>query len=251
MKCEEVVAFLDPLADDELPADTTVVVMNHIKGCTTCEQEWTYRFFLRRQFQELGSSIAVPGDGLKAVDRSLERIGDGSKVRKWIAVAASAAAIGLASFTWVRMQAANALSPTVRQMVQTYDEMFVPVKTAASEPQLQALADHVRFRPGALRFEGWTLASAEVVHLPGNPVCLLRMVFRSSFDGGQQTLLSYQACQGDVDVRGLAIRTVNGRAMHCGRSNGLSLVHWTSYGRDHMLISSIPEERLISLALGV
>lgn len=249
MKCDEVHSFLGPLVDDELPTDTTAIVMQHIASCLQCQQEWDAHLLLNKQFQQLHDSIAVPERGLASIDKSINALNPSPDSGLKIFAAATVMAIGLICLSFLHHEPER--RPTVfEQVLQTY-----PAKTmlaSATEPidmQLANLSHHVKFKPSAIDIPGWSLASADVLHLPGH-ICLLRLVYKA--DGpGQSTIAVYQSCQGQLKPYGLQERIVAGRHLHCGQVNGLAVIHWSDAERDQLFVSSLSEQDLMSLALRV
>lgn len=249
MKCDEVLTFLGPLVDDELPTDTTAIVMQHIAYCLKCQQEWDAHLLLTKQFQQLDDSIAVPADALANIDKRINSLNASSHSRLKIIAAAVAMVIGLLCLPFLRPHP-EPRSTVFEQALKTY-----PAKTAlaqSTEPikrQLEKLSHHVKFKPNAIDLPGWSLASADVVHLPGH-TCLLRLVYKA--DGpGQKTIAVYQSCQGQLKPNGLDERIVAGRHLRCGQVNGLAVIHWSDPDRDQLFVSSLSEQDLITIALRV
>lgn len=250
MKCEEVLTFLGPLVDNELPTDTTAVVMEHIASCLHCQQEWDAQLFLKRQFQQLDDSIVVSPRGLTLMDKRIDAMSSSPRVRQLLVVAATIIAVGLSCFAWLRPQLASR-SATLDQVLQTYSLNAIPANsTHPTDQQLKDLSQHVKFKPAAFDLPGWSLASADVLHLPEH-ICLLRLVYKSDSDAGLRPIAVYQSCQGQLEPPGLKERVVAGRHIRCGQLNGLTLVHWSDTGRDHLFVSSLSEHELMSLALRV
>lgn len=249
MKCDEVLTLLGPLVDDELPTDTTAIVMQHIASCLNCQQEWDAHLFLNQQFQQLDDSIVVPERGLANIDKRINAMNASPDSRLKMIAAAAIVAIGLLCFPFFqRLQEPR--STVFEQALRAYPGN--PVLARSSEPidiQLAKLSQHVKFKPRAINLPGWSLASADVVHLPGH-TCLLRLVYEA--DGpSQRTIAVYQSCQGQLRPRGLGERMVAGRHVRCGQINGLAVVHWSDAERDQLFVSSLSEQDLMSVALHV
>ena len=249
MKCDEVLTFLGPLVDDELPTDTTAIVMQHIASCLTCQQEWDAHLLLSKQFQQLDDSIAVPGHGLANIDRRIGSLNASSHSRLKIMAAAVAMAIGLLYVSFISPHP-EPRSTVFEQALKTYPAKTVLTRSTESiEEQLEKLSHHVKFKPSAIDLPGWSLAAADVVHLPGH-TCLLRLVYKA--DGpGQRTIAVYQSCQGQLKPYGLNERIVAGRHLRCGQVNGLAVIHWSDADRDQLFVSSLSEQDLITIALRV
>ena len=244
MKCDEVLTLLGPLVDDELPTDTTAIVMQHIASCFNCQQEWDAHLALNKQFQQLDDSITVPPRGLTNIDRRINAMNACRDSRVKMFAAAAIVATGLICLPFFQRQSEP--QPTVfEQVLQSYPRKPVLKRSSESiDSQLAKLSHHVKFKPSAVDLPGWSLASADVVHLPGH-TCLLRLVFTA--DGpGQRTIAVYQSCQGQLRPRGLEERSVAGRNVRCGQINGLAVVHWSDAERDQLFVSSLSEQDLMS-----
>lgn len=247
MKCDEVLTFLGPLVDDELPTDTTAIVMQHIASCLTCQQEWDAHLLLSKQFQQLDDSIAVPGHGLANIDRRISSLNASSHSRLRIMAAAVAMAIGLLCFSFLGPHPFTPGSTVFEQALKTYPAKTVLARsTEPIDKQLEKLSHHVKFKPSAIDLPGWSLASADVVHLPGH-TCLLRLVYKA----GPGQIAVYQSCQGQLKPHGLDERIVAGRRLRCGQINGLAVIHWSDADRDQLFVSSLSEQDLITIALRV
>lgn len=248
MKCDEALTHFGALVDDELPTDTTAIVMQHIAACLECQKEWDAQLHLNKQFQQLEDSITIPALGLERIDKRISALNSFQTAHLGI-VAAAIVACGLLCIPFLQHKPEKQ-STVFEQVFQTYPTN--PLIATSSEPidaQLKNLSPHVKFKPSPNHLPGWTLASADVLHLPGH-VCLLRMIYQA--DGaGKKTVAVYQSCKGQLTPHGLRERVIAGRHLYCGQVNGLAVIHWSDAERDQLFVSSLSEDDLISLALKV
>lgn len=252
MKCQEAIPLIDLLLDDELSAQIAAVVMDHIKACPSCQEIWDSRTLLRDRFLTLSKSVKVPDQALTRLDAQINKQGRVIAFGKRLPAMYAAAVLlaGLAFFLFNNMATHRMGAPiTASEIVDSYQDYSSPATKEASVADIKNLSRQVGFPVAIMNLPNWQLTSRQIVKLPGHSGCMVRLVYTSETGGKQQQLAVYEACQGQIKASGLKEHKMDGRVVCCGKVKDRSVVYFPKDGRDHLLVSSIPEHDLMALAL--
>lgn len=255
MKCDEVMPLIDPLLDNELPTQPIALIMEHIRNCPSCQDAWDSRLALRERFRKLAVSIPVPASALQHVDKALnlhlqqrQRFALFKRLTAW-AAAAAIIVVPATVFTVQKLTHHSYPPATVEEIVNVFRQESKPATPAQNKVDLDRLSHQAGFSIAKLNLRDWRLASADMVKIPSHSQCIVRLVYLSTASGKTKTITCYQACHGQIKVAGLNEHNIGGRYICCGKVHNLSVVYWPMQGRDHLLVSSLSEPDLMSLAL--
>ena len=255
MKCDEVFAQIDPLLDNELPTQPIALIMEHIRNCPPCQETWDSRLALRERFQKLSAVIPVPANALNRIDQSLntqvhrqQRVALVKKLSAW-AAAAAIVVVPAAIFAVQKLTHHTYPPATVEEIVSVFRQESKSAPPTKTKVDLDLLSRQAGFSIAQLNLRDWRLSSADMVKIPSHSQCIVRLVYVSTASGTPQRITCYQACRGQISVAGLHEHNIGGRYICCGKVDNFSVVYWPMQGRDHLLVSSLSEPDLMSLAL--
>ena len=251
MTCEEVIRFLYPLVDDELSVDTTTTVMHHLEGCAPCQAVWNALGSLRSRLRHFETKIPIPErltDGVRA-RVSANRKGAGTMTsRLWLSAAAAClVALCLVFCFFLGQSKPKALiSSDLIEYYRGHDRLQTAHSVRLSPAQI---VSETGLEP--INFPGWALVTAEICYLGDQRQQLVHLTYTAVVDGKAQSIDCFELPRGSFDPRGLYKQLINGRTLCCGRIDDLSIIELPAAKQDDILVSSMPEEKLFSLAPGI
>lgn len=256
MKCEEFKPFLDPLLDNELPTQPVAMLMEHIRNCCDCQQAWDARVALRERVRVFASRISLPEGGLRRVDEALQKdmsLKRNSRRFAGLILSSVAAALVIIPSTFFILKNSYSVSQkpaSVQEIVQSFRKENSTTSLPAPAANLGAISQSAGFPITELKMAKWHLSSAEMIKLPQHSQCLVKLTYISETNGKRKKVVCYQACHGQITADGLKEHQMNGRYFCCGKISDLSVVYWPNQGKDHLLVSTLPERDLVRLAFG-
>lgn len=256
MKCDEVRPLLDPLLDNELPTQPTALIMEHIRTCYDCQDAWDGRLSLRERMQAFASEISIPERRLQCIDEVLQK--EVQKQRAFLRVrnfvlGGVAAALLLVPVTVFTLKNANVGShepASVQEIVHAFRQEYTKSPLVSLSLNLASISQRAGFSVTELKMPNWRLSSAEILKLPKHSQCIVKLTYVRKTNGNIEQITCYQACHGQITATGLKEHEMNGRYFCCGKISDFSVVYWPNQGKDHLLVSALPERDLVNLAFG-
>lgn len=256
MKCEEVRPLLDPLLDNELPTQPTALIMEHIRNCGDCQDVWDGLLSLRERMRAFVSNISIPERLLPSIDEVLQKEIRKQRavlrVRNFIlgSVAAALLLVPAAIFTLNNANIGSHEPASVQEIVHTFRQEYAKSPPVSSSLNLASISKRAGFPVTELKMPNWRLASAETLKMPNHSECIVKLTYVRKTAGKLEQITCYQACHGQITATGLKEHNMNGRYFCCGKISELSVVYWPNQGKDHLLVSALPERDLVNLAFG-
>lgn len=256
MKCNEVLPLIDPLLDNELPTQPTALLMEHIGTCTGCQDAWDGRLGLRERFRRFATAIPIPQGGLERLDQALQNVVQRqtrfTQLKRGLLWTAAAALVlvPVSVLTMQKISTGSSAPASVAEIVDTFRTEQLTSLANENSSNLASLSQKAGFTITDLKMPHWQLSSAKMLKLPQHSQCIVRLVYVRKLPGKTEQIACYQSCQGQITSAGLSEHSVKGRYFCCGKISDLSVVYWPNQGKDHLLVSSLSERDLVTLAFG-
>lgn len=164
-----------------------------------------------------------------------------------------AAALLLAPATFFMLKSTNVGShepASAQEIVQAFRQEYSKSALVSSSPNLASISQRAGFSVTELKMRNWRLLTAEMLKLPKHSECIVKLTYVRKTNGKIEQITCYQACHGQITATGLKEHKMNGRYFCCGQISNLSVVYWPNQGKDHLLVSALPERDLVNLAFG-
>jgi hypothetical protein len=261
MNCSEVRPLLDLLCDGVLEAKDSALVLDHLKSCGECKDEWSDLEQLHASFQVAKTRPALPAgfmdrvaEKLKEEDRN-EQKRFFSKCVRAMPVLAIAAAIALVGFFVLPgVDKLNHQGSSVKTAsADTLVEDLIAEGTMEPVRDRVELTKRVGFDLKQVRLPEWHMEKSGVYKSQAKspaPVSIARFDFVRKSQVGDQYLSCYQAPQGVIRTKVAESENIAGKQVVFGSHGKLQFALWSQNGRDYLFITALPKSQLQEIVRG-
>jgi hypothetical protein len=262
MKCSDARPLLDLLFDDALETKDSALVLDHLKSCDECQQEWDELEQLGTSFQGIKAKPQLPAGLMTRISDKLQDEEKSERKRYFaqfaqfvhalplVAIAATVALIGL-----FLLSSIHQVDPR-STLIQTASADTL-VDDLDSERTLAPVADQREFdkRVGYnlkyLRLSEWQMNKFGVYKTAtATATPIARFDFVRKDGSGSQHLSCYQAPQGTILAQGAYSENVEGKRVFFGNHSNLQYALWSQNGRDYLFVTALSKPQLEEILRG-
>ncbi len=238
MNCQEIHHYLDPLLDNELSVEESARILHHLDECASCQTQWNDLSKLRTELHDTIDGINVPAHLESSLRKAVaKQSGSRSKIFVFSLAALSTAAAVIAFFVFAPKE--SAITPIVASDIVKEEVRY------GSNRQNLAHKENSDSQ-NSMQLEGWTMLACQDCQIANKPA--QRYNFAKANDP-TQTLSFYQLPPGQFKPQGMSEHDFDGTKLCCGEVGKHALVYFHGVGHDNVLVSNIPLNDLMSLAL--
>ena len=254
MTCDEARPLLDPLYDGALNSKDTAFILEHLKSCRDCDQEWHEMEKLRERFQSARNSTAIPAGLTERIASTLNNEDSSNRghfIRRhmnvmpfWL-VAAAILLVGL--FALPKFAAPNLNQQRGEAVLASIDSMVEDSEQNAGFEKLSdahELPEKLGFEPKFIKMTGWQMQQASVYKSPAHSK-IAKFDFASTKYG--ERLYCYQAMQGSIGPGKIEPVNVAGKNVRFGQRGKYQFALWSQNGRDYLIVTPLPKETLTEI----
>ncbi|MDR3617444.1 MAG: zf-HC2 domain-containing protein [Candidatus Obscuribacterales bacterium] len=257
MKCSDARPLLDLLFDDALETKDSALVLDHLKSCDECQQEWNELEQLRASFQSTKVKPQLPAglmtrisDKLKDEERSERKryFAQFAHTLPMVAIAATVALIGLFLLSSIhQVDPRSALIQTAS--ADTLVDDLGSERTLAPVADRSELDSRVGYNLKYLRLPQWQM-NRFGVYKSKTATPIARFDFVRKDGSGSQHLSCYQAPQGTILAQGAYSENVEGKRVYFGNHGNLQYALWSQNGRDYLFVTALSKPQLEEIVRG-
>jgi hypothetical protein len=254
MICNDAKPLLNLLYDDVLDVKDSVQLLEHLKSCVDCSQEWTGLEQLRSRFHIAKNTCVVPADLEKKIVSALD-----GPVHRAASFNVKMFLLAVAAITMLVLIVRPILNMVQHLPIQASAQNLVCETSAGVVAQTftdrSQLSQKLGYEFKTLKISNWTRSSFAVCTAETRAP-LARVDFTSTqgeVDAAAPSkpakLICYEAPPGTF-TSDKPQTDLNGKKVRFGVEGDYRYAMWTANGRDFLIISTISQDSFVKLISG-
>jgi Putative zinc-finger len=245
MKCTDARPLLDLLCDGALEVKDSALVLDHLKTCEECQDEWNGLEQLHSSFRDAKDKPPMPAGLMEKISGKL--VDDERSKRKPVfvsimAIAATFLLFGFLFMSWT-YQTNNTTTATKVASADTLVEDLVAEETLEPVTDRKELAKKVGYDLKYVRLPQWQMNKSGVYKSQATTP-IARFDFVRKGQSGDQRLSCYQAQQGMIRANTANLKNLGDKHVLFGNHGKFQFALWTQNGRDYLFVTALSQPQL-------
>jgi anti-sigma factor RsiW len=260
MKCTEARPLLDPLCDGALEPKDSALVLDHLKTCQECQNDWQSLEDLHANFQQAKGMTQIPAG---MMDKISDKLKDAEATERKqhllaydriipiLAVAACFATVGFLAVAFISKPAEVqlALQSARSAAADTLIEDVEPATMLTPVADRTELAKDIGFEIKYVRLPDWKMDRSSMIQSK-NSKPIARFDFVRKSQSGFERMTCYQAPQGFIRTADATMQNIQGKQVFFGHHGKFQFALWSQNGRDYLFVTSLPLPELEGIVRG-
>lgn len=254
MNCNESRPLLDLLCDGTLEHKDSALVLDHVKSCVACEQQWSAQEKLHAMFRTERHKLTIPANLTERISTCLKheeraersRVFSGYRTALTVSgLTVVAAALLLIFIPYNRKFDSDTLEHdySAQSLIGDLAADVGAVSVGNKQELTQQLGYELRY----LHLPQWKMSKIALYRAKHPNKALARFDFVKVGASGPLRLTCYQGLKGVIKVGAGRPEDLAGRKVTFGQSGRYQFALWSANDRDYLFISDMPSADLREL----